>query len=138
MFWKKKNKVFIIRKFGENYKKIDEVGYKDEEDLVKYKKHQIPVPPKNPYTLFTDKINVIFFDLDTKEYIHFCKTELGLSTEFLEELFGEKMVKQLVKAVKKAEKDEKTNFDFIKTALIYGVIFVIGYLMGSGMLTDGI
>lgn len=132
MFGKNKNKIFIVRKFGEQYKKIDEIGIKEGEELIQYKEHKIPLPPQNPTTLFTEKISVLFFDLDKKEYLHFEKTELGLSTEWLDELFSRKIVSQLVKAVKKAVEQEKTNWDFIKNAIIYAVIFGVGYLAGNG------
>ena len=127
-----KNKIFIVRQLGNIYRKIDEVKFKDENSLVKYKKHQIPIPPKNPYTLSTKKVNVLFFDLDNKEYITFNKVDLGLNTNFLDKLFGNNMVEQLAKAVKRASQEEKTNWDFIKMAVICGICALGGYLIGSG------
>lgn len=129
---KKKTKIFILRKIGDSYEKVDEVKFKTEEQLCKYKKHQIPIPPKNPYALMTKKVNVIFFDLDNKEYITFNQVELGLNTEYLEELFGNKIMQQFSHAIKNAIEKPKTNFDFIKNAIIYAIIFGVGYLAGSG------
>lgn len=128
-----KDKLVILEKIGDNkYNKLGETKVKDGVELIKWKEHQIPKPPTNPYCFTTSKINYIFFDVTNKEYVNFQVTELGLSTEFLEELFGRKMVQQLVKAVKKANEPEKTNWDFIKQVVICGACVLVGYLIGIG------
>lgn len=131
MFDKKNNKIVILEKIGEkNYIKLGETKFKENEDLVNWKNHNIPKPPKNPYSFSSGKTNYMFFDIINKEYITFEKTELGLSTEFLEELFNRKIISQLVIAVKKAINPEKTDFDFIKQIIIYGGCILVGYLFG--------
>lgn len=128
-----KNKIMILRKIGDkNYIKLGDAKFKDDDDLIKWKNHQIPKPPKNPYTFSTKKVNILFFDIDNKEYITFGSVELGLSTNFLDSLFNHKIVMQLAKAVKKASEKPTTNWDFIKNAIIYGVIFLVGFLLGQG------
>lgn len=131
-----KNKIILVRKFGNGYKKIDEIKFKDEESLAKYdkknSKHTVIIPPKNPYTYSTDKENFIFFDLDNKEYVKFEKVDLGLSTKFLDKLLNQNMIGQLVKAVKLATQEPKTNLDFIKWGLALGIPFIVGYVIGSG------
>lgn len=127
-----KNKIILVQKFGKQYKKVDEFKYKSNDDFAKYKKHLIPIPPKNPYSFSTDKLNILFFDLHNKKYIHFETVDLGLSTSFLDGLFNRKIIQQLAKAVKQASQGEKTNFDFIKTVIIYGAVFGIGFLFGQG------
>jgi len=131
MFGRNKNNILIlVKKIGKRYTEIDRVKYKDNDELVSNKKHTIPIPPDNPYTFSVSKNTFLFFDIFTKEYINFEKTELGLNTEFLEGLFGEKMVQQLVKAVKKAEKQETSNTDWIKQIMLYGGLVLVGYLLG--------
>ena len=131
MFDKKNNKIVILEKIGEkNYIKLGETKFKENEDLVNWKNHNIPKPPKNPYAFSSGKTNYIFFDITNKEYITFKKTELGLSTEFLEELFNRKIVSQLVKAVKKATQSEKTDFSVIKQIIVYAGCVLVGYLIG--------
>lgn len=131
MFGRNKNNILIlVKKIGKRYTEIDRIKYKDNDELVGNKKHTIPVPPINPYTFCAKKNNFLFFDIGTKEYINFETTELGLSTEFLEELFGEKMIQQLVKAVKKAEKQETSNTDWIKQIMLYAGLVLVGYLLG--------
>jgi len=84
----------------------------------------------NPYTFSAKKNNFLFFDVGTKEYVNFKVTELGLNTEFLEGLFGEKMIQQLVKAVKKSERQETSNTDWIKQIMLYAGLVLVGYLLG--------
>ena len=126
----KKNILILVQKIGNQYREIDRVKFKKEEELVSNKKHTIPIPPKNPYIFSTNKNDFLFFDSGNKKYLTFEETDLGLNTEFLEELFGEKMVNQLVKAVKKAEKKETTGTDWIKQILLYAGLVLIGYLLG--------
>jgi len=126
----KKNILVLIQKIGEQYTEIDRIKYKKEEELVSNKRHTIPIPPMNPLTFSSGKNNYLFFDLGSKEYLTFEETELGLSTEFLEELFNRKIVSQLVKAVKKAIEEPKTNTDIIKQIMLYGGLVLVGYLLG--------
>jgi len=126
----KKNILILVQKIGEQYREIDRIKYKKEEELVSNKKHTIPIPLKNPLTFISGNKSFLFFDLSEKEYLTFEKTDLGLNTEFLEELFGEKMVNQLVKAVKKAERKETTGTDWIKQIMLYAGLILIGYLLG--------
>jgi len=126
----KKNILILVQKIGEQYREIDRIKYKKEEELVSNKKHTIIVPPENPLTFSSGNKSFLFFDLSEKEYLTFEKTDLGLNTQFLEELFGEKMVKQLVKAVKSAEREKTTNTDWIKQIMLYAGLILIGYLLG--------
>jgi len=126
----KKNILVLIQKIGEQYTEINRIKYKKEEELVSNKRHTIPIPPMNPLTFSSGKNNYLFFDLGSKEYLTFEETELGLSTEFLEELFNRKIVSQLVKAVKKAIEEPKTNTDIIKQIMLYGGLVLVGYLLG--------
>ena len=131
MFDKKNNKIVILEKIGEkNYVKLGETKFKENEDLINWKNHNIPKPPNNPYSFSSGKTNYIFFDVTSKVYITFEKKELGLSTEFLEELFNRKIVSQLVKAVKKATQSEKTDFSVIKQIIVYAGCVLVGYLIG--------
>lgn len=130
-----KQKIMILRKFGNKYHKLGEAKFKEDTELIKWKKHQIPLPPNNPYCFSTNKLNLIFFDIDKKQYINFEKTDLGLSTEFLDELFDRKIVGQLAKAIDRANKPDTSGMDFIKNAVIYGVCVLVGYLIGSGFLS---
>jgi len=131
MFGRNKNNILVlIQKIGNRYIEIDRIKYKKDEELVENKKHTIPIPPKNPETFNSGKNSYLFFDIGRKEYITFEKTELGLSTEFLRELFSRKIIGQLVKAVKKAIEEPKTNTDIIKTIMLYGGLVLVGYLLG--------
>lgn len=128
-----KNKIIIVRSLGEKELiKVAEKSFKDTDEFIQYKEHQIPKPPKNPYTFTTNKLNLIFFDLDKKEYIKFDKRPLGLSTEFLDSLFNRKIIEQLARAIKKGVEDEKPSWDFVKTLIIGGVCALGGYLIGTG------
>jgi len=126
----KKNVLILVQKIGEQYKEVDRIKYKESEDLVSNKKHSVPIPPKNPYTFSTDKDNFLFFDLGNKEYLTFEKTELGLSTSFLDKMFNNKLVEQLSKAIKKSTDKDNTNMDWIKEAMKLGSCILIGYLLG--------
>jgi len=126
----KKNVLILVQKIGEQYREIDRIKYKKDEELVSNKKHTIPIPPKNPLTFYSGNKNFLFFDIGSKEYLAFEKTDLGLNTQFLEELFGEKMIKQLVKAVKSTEREKTTNMDWIKQIMLYGGLVLVGYLLG--------
>jgi len=126
----KKNVLVLVQKIGKQYVEIDRIKYKKGEELVNNKKHSIPIPPKNPYAFSSGKTKYTFFDIGEKEYINFETTELGLSTEFLEELFNRRIVGQLVKAVKKAIEEPKTNTDIIKQIMLYGGLVLVGYLLG--------
>jgi len=126
----KKNVLVLVQKIGKQYIEVDRIKFKNNEDLVGNKKHKIPIPPKNPYTFSSGKKKYLFFDVGEKNYITFEETDLGLSTEFLEELFNRKIVGQLVKAVKKAIEEPKTNTDWIKQIMLYGGLILFGYLLG--------
>lgn len=126
-----KQKIFVVQKIGNSYRKIDEVKYKNEESLAKYKKHRIPIPPIKVDTLSTDKLSVLFFDIDSKKYVTFEKYDLGLSTEFLEELFGNKIVGQLVRAVKRATQKDTTNIETIKQIIFIAGAGLVGYFLGA-------
>lgn len=127
-----KNMIYIIRKIGNQYKKIGQVKYKEHDKMIRYKKDTIPIPPKNGNALTTDKQQIMFFDLDNKQFITFEKTDLGLSTSFLDKLFNQEAIGQLIKAVKKASQEDKTNWDFAKTLIIGGICALGGYLIGIG------
>lgn len=142
-----KTKIIIVKKINNTFEKqgeknlktdiYDIVGdstIKEGEQLCVWKKHVIPVPPKNPYAFVNKKNRIIFFDIDKKEFIDFQKKELGLSTEFLEQLFGRKILVQLAKVIKTSTDKENTNFDFLKYGIAGVLIFVAGYLSGSGAL----
>lgn len=126
-----KYKIFVVQQIGNTYRKIDEVKYKSEESLARYKKHKIPIPPIKVDTLSTDKLSVLFFDIDSKEYVTFKKYDLGLSTEFLEELFGNNIIGQLVRAVKRATQKEQTGIETLKQILIIGGAGIVGYFLGA-------
>jgi len=126
----KKNILILVQKIGEQYIEVDRIKYKEKEELISNKQHTIPVPPNNPLTFSSGNKRFLFFDLRSKEYLTFEKIDLGLNTQFLEELFGEKMVKQLVKAVKKAEREEKNSTDWIKQIMLYAGLVLVGYLLG--------
>lgn len=132
-----KNKIILVRKFGSEYKKIGEMKFKDEDSIARYNKkhskHSIIIPPKNPFTLSTNKENILIFDLDNKQYIKFETVDLGLSTKFLDKLLNQDMIKQLVRAVKSASQETKTNWDFMKWAIALSVSFIAGYVTGVGI-----
>lgn len=131
MFDRGKNNILVlVQKIGNRYVEVDRIKYKKDEDLAENRKHAIPVPPKNPETFNSGKNSYLFFDVARKEYITFEKVELGLSTEFLKELFSRKIVGQLVKAVKASIEEPKTNTDIIKQAMLYGGLILVGYLLG--------
>lgn len=126
----KKNVLILVQKFGNQYREIARIKYKKEEELVSNKKHSIPIPPKNPYTFSTDKVNFLFFDLGEKKYVVFEEVDLGLSTSWLDKLFNNQIVGQLAKAVKKSTDEPKTSMDIIKTIMLYGGLILVGYLLG--------
>lgn len=126
----KKNVLVLVQKIGNRYIETDRIKYGTNKELVENKKHAVPIPPKNPETFNSGKNSYLFFDVGKKEYITFEKTELGLSTEFIRELFSRKIIGQLVKAVKKAIEEPKTNTDFIKQIMLYGGLILVGYLLG--------
>lgn len=128
-----KNKIIIVKKFGTQYRKEDELTYKNEEKITSYKKHALIIPPKNTYTFSTNKLNILFYDLDNAEYITFEKHDLGLSTSFLDKLLNQAIIGQLVSAVKKASDESKTDFDFIKEGIKLGACLLLGYLLGVSL-----
>lgn len=132
-----KNKIIFLRKEGINkYRKIGDKKFKEieeeEGELINFKKHSIPIPPKDTYTLNTGKENILFYDLDNEQYITFEKTDLGLSTEWLDKLFNRKLIQQLARAIKQSIGEEKKTMDLVKTVILYAVIFGLGYLIGQG------
>lgn len=142
-----KTKIIILKKINNTFEKqgekdiktdvYDIVGNTDKEEsesLCVWKKHIIPIPPKNPYSFINKKNRIIFFDIDNKKFIDFQEKDLGLSTEFLEQLFGRKILIQLAKIIKTSTDKESTNFDFLKYGIVGVLIFVAGYLSGSGAL----
>lgn len=133
-----KNKIIFLKKEGKNnYRRIGDKKFKEfdekrEGELVNYKNHSVPIPPKDTYCLNTGKENIMFFDLDNSQYITFEKTDLGLSTEWLDKIFSRKLVQQLARAIKQALGEENKNFDMFKTVILYAIIFGLGYLIGNG------
>lgn len=128
-----KNKLVIVEKSGNHYRIVSEHKFKDEEDFVRVaKKHTVPLPPKDRFTLSDKKNKMLFFDIDNKQYITFHQTDLGLSTRFLDKLFNQFIIGQLVRAVRKASQEEDTDYSMIKKAIIYIVVFGVGWLVGKG------
>lgn len=131
MFGRGKNNILVlIKKIGDRYVEIDRIKYKNDEELVSNKKNTIPIPPNSGESFLSGKNSYTFFDISKKKYITFKKTDLGLSTEFLAELFKRKIIGQLIKAEKMATEESKTGFNIIKTVLLYSGLVLIGYLLG--------
>lgn len=127
----KKNILILLQKIGNQYREIDRIKYNKADELTSNKVHTIPLPPKNPSTFNNDKNGYLFFDISEKKYITFCKVDLGLNTTFLDKLFNTKIIGQLAKAIKASTEEPKTNFDFVKQAMLYGGLVLLGYLLGQ-------
>lgn len=130
LFGNKNNVLILVQKIGNQYKETDRIKFKKNEDLVSNKKHTVPIPPNNPYMFSTDKVNFLFFDIGNKKYLTFEKTDLGLSTSFLDKLFNNKLIEQLANAVKRSTDKDNTNMDWIKEVMKFGGCVLIGYLLG--------